>query len=254
MFLRDLTEPIGGQVNSTKPTPPTTTLNTDQPPQTSSTNTPAQNSANQSHMTNGYTSVVDGKALFDFQGQSSAELSLIEGQIVTNIKLVDGDWSEGSSNGQTGIFPTLYVELLDSGTSTQEPMPGSSLPVSVLSPPDSLSSPPVSVLSPPDSISSPPVSVLSPPDSISSPPDSLSSSPVSVLYDFEAENAEEVTLTAGQSVTIIREDVQGWVRVRTSSGVEGLCPSAFLQMPADGKESNGIEINGSNRSSSSEGW
>lgn len=219
MFLRDLTEPIGGQVNSTRSTPPTTTLNTDQPPQTSSTNTPAQNSANQSHMTNGYTSVVDGKALFDFQGQSSAELSLIEGQIVTNIKTVDGDWSEGSSNGQTGIFPTLYVELLDSGTSTQEPMPGSSLPVSVLSPPDSLSFP-----------------------------------PVSVLYDFEAENAEEVTLTAGQSVTIIREDVQGWVRVRTSSGVEGLCPSAFLQMPADGKESNGIEINGSNRSSSSEGW
>ena len=240
MFLRDLTEPIGGHVNSTRSTPPTTTLNTDQPPQTSSTNTPAQNSANQSHMTNGYTSVVDGKALFDFQGQSSAELSLIEGQIVTNIKLVDGDWSEGSSNGQTGIFPTLYVELLDSGTSTQEPMPGSSLPVSVLSPPDS--------------ISSPPVSVLSPPDSISSPPDSLSSSPVSVLYDFEAENAEEVTLTAGQSVTIIREDVQGWVRVRTSSGVEGLCPLAFLQRPADGKESNGLEINGSNRSSSSEGW
>ena len=219
MFLRDLTEPIGGQVNSTRSTPPTTTLNTDPPPQTSSTNTPAQNSANQSHMTNGYTSAVDGKALFDFQGQSSAELSLIEGQIVTNIKTVDGDWSEGSSNGQTGIFPTLYVELLDSGTSTQEPMPGSSLPVSVLSPPDSLSSP-----------------------------------PVSVLYDFEAENAEEVTLTAGQSVTIIKEDVQGWVRVRTSSGVEGLCPSAFLQMPADGKESNGIEINGSNRSSSSEGW
>ncbi|XP_067935814.1 dynamin-binding protein-like [Watersipora subatra] len=58
---------------------------------------------------------VIGKVLFDFHAECSTELSLVQGQLVSNIRQVDGDWSEGSYAGQTGIFPSAYVEMVDPG-------------------------------------------------------------------------------------------------------------------------------------------
>lgn len=58
-------------------------------------------------------STVTGRALYEFVAENPSELSLIEGQLVTNIRWVDADWSEGTSNGQTGMFPALFVEALD---------------------------------------------------------------------------------------------------------------------------------------------
>ncbi|GFR98946.1 sorbin and SH3 domain-containing protein 1 [Elysia marginata] len=52
------------------------------------------------------------KAKYNFAGQSSVELSLKKGELVTLLRHVDENWCEGRIHGQQGIFPTSYVEIL----------------------------------------------------------------------------------------------------------------------------------------------
>lgn len=41
---------------------------------------------------------------------------------------------------------------------------------------------------------------------------------VKVLYDFEAESEKEIDLKAGESVTVLEEIDENWLRGRTSDG------------------------------------
>eukprot|EP00516_Mucochytrium_quahogii_P004005 CAMPEP_0203761020 /NCGR_PEP_ID=MMETSP0098-20131031/14192_1 /ASSEMBLY_ACC=CAM_ASM_000208 /TAXON_ID=96639 /ORGANISM=" , Strain NY0313808BC1" /LENGTH=949 /DNA_ID=CAMNT_0050654823 /DNA_START=76 /DNA_END=2925 /DNA_ORIENTATION=- len=51
------------------------------------------------------------KALFDFEGQESDDLSFSEGDVIVVLNKVNDDWWEGRApNGQTGIFPKNFVE------------------------------------------------------------------------------------------------------------------------------------------------
>jgi drebrin-like protein len=44
------------------------------------------------------------------------EIELKEGEYVTNIDMVDEDWWMGeNAKGQTGLFPSNYVELVEDG-------------------------------------------------------------------------------------------------------------------------------------------
>uniref|UniRef100_A0ACB8EX17 Uncharacterized protein n=1 Tax=Sphaerodactylus townsendi TaxID=933632 RepID=A0ACB8EX17_9SAUR len=49
---------------------------------------------------------------FDFQAESSKELTLQKGDIVYIHKEVDRNWLEGEHHGRVGIFPANYVEVL----------------------------------------------------------------------------------------------------------------------------------------------
>ncbi|KAI1006474.1 hypothetical protein K3495_g1746 [Podosphaera aphanis] len=51
---------------------------------------------------------------YDYEKAEENELELVEGQYVTDIDMVDDDWWMGTnSKGETGLFPSNYVELLE---------------------------------------------------------------------------------------------------------------------------------------------
>ncbi|GJC92351.1 SH3 domain-containing protein [Colletotrichum higginsianum] len=51
---------------------------------------------------------------YDYEKAEENELELREGEYVTNIEMVDEDWWMGTnSQGESGLFPSNYVELVD---------------------------------------------------------------------------------------------------------------------------------------------
>ncbi|KAI9831410.1 MAG: hypothetical protein M1826_003583 [Phylliscum demangeonii] len=53
---------------------------------------------------------------FDYEKAEDNEIDLVEGQLVTNIDFVDDDWWMGqNSQGESGLFPSNYVELVEDG-------------------------------------------------------------------------------------------------------------------------------------------
>ncbi|KZL69091.1 actin binding protein (SH3 domain-containing protein), partial [Colletotrichum tofieldiae] len=51
---------------------------------------------------------------YDYEKAEENELELREGEYVTNIEMVDDDWWMGTnSRGESGLFPSNYVELVD---------------------------------------------------------------------------------------------------------------------------------------------
>lgn len=61
---------------------------------------------------------------YDYEKAEDNELELREGEYVTNIDMVDEDWWMGTnSQGETGLFPSNYVELVE-----DEPVDDAALP------------------------------------------------------------------------------------------------------------------------------
>lgn len=55
-------------------------------------------------------------AQYDYEKAEDNELELHEGERVTNIDMVDDDWWMGqNSRGESGLFPSNYVELVEGG-------------------------------------------------------------------------------------------------------------------------------------------
>ncbi|KAB5580125.1 hypothetical protein GE09DRAFT_1167714 [Coniochaeta sp. 2T2.1] len=56
---------------------------------------------------------------YDYEKAEDNEVDLVEGEYVTNIEMVDDDWWMGTnSKGESGLFPSNYVELEASGDPT----------------------------------------------------------------------------------------------------------------------------------------
>lgn len=49
--------------------------------------------------------------MFPYTAQNSDELTFYKGSVITVIGK-DGDWWKGEVNGQTGLFPSNYVQTL----------------------------------------------------------------------------------------------------------------------------------------------
>lgn len=55
---------------------------------------------------------------YDYEKAEDNEIELVEGDYVTNIEMVDDDWWMGTnSKGESGLFPSNYVELVEEETS-----------------------------------------------------------------------------------------------------------------------------------------
>ena len=55
---------------------------------------------------------VEAVVEFDYQAAEEDELSLVKGDIITNVSKLDGGWWEGTLNGKTGMFPDNFVKVL----------------------------------------------------------------------------------------------------------------------------------------------
>ncbi|KAF9957626.1 hypothetical protein BGZ72_001611 [Mortierella alpina] len=71
--------------------------------------------------TPGMVQILQAKALFDCHGDEDSELTFLEGDILTNVRVTSEDgWLHGrlERTGEEGLFPDNYVELIHLPTST----------------------------------------------------------------------------------------------------------------------------------------
>eukprot|EP00056_Hartaetosiga_gracilis_P000329 m.37851 g.37851 ORF g.37851 m.37851 type:complete len:601 (+) comp10161_c0_seq2:137-1939(+) len=60
--------------------------------------------------------MTQARALYDFDGATEGEVNLHIGDVITVLRQDIGEgWWEGQVNGQTGIFPASYVEVIQQG-------------------------------------------------------------------------------------------------------------------------------------------
>ncbi|KAG5848454.1 hypothetical protein ANANG_G00098620 [Anguilla anguilla] len=52
-------------------------------------------------------------ALFDFEGESSDELSFAEGDVIGLKEYIGEEWARGELNGYVGLFPLTFVEVVE---------------------------------------------------------------------------------------------------------------------------------------------
>jgi hypothetical protein len=61
---------------------------------------------------------------YDYEKAEDNEIELVEGDYVTNIEMVDEDWWMGTnSKGDSGLFPSNYVELVEDDAHEEPPAP-----------------------------------------------------------------------------------------------------------------------------------
>jgi hypothetical protein len=66
---------------------------------------------------------LQARAKFDFTAENDAELSFRIGDVVTIVNQDDPGWWEGELNGQRGLFPYNYVEILAKAPPPRGPAP-----------------------------------------------------------------------------------------------------------------------------------
>jgi hypothetical protein len=54
---------------------------------------------------------VEAKVEFDYKAQEPDELTITKGDIITNIKQMEGGWWEGDLHGKRGVFPDNFVKV-----------------------------------------------------------------------------------------------------------------------------------------------
>lgn len=117
---------------------------------------------------------------YDYEKAEDNEIELREGEFVTNIEMVDEDWWMGqNSRGETGLFPSNYVELVDDA--------GASGPA------------PVQQEEP----------AAAPP---AGPAGGAKSSPTAVAqYDYEAAEDNEISFPEGATITDVVSFPEDWM-------------------------------------------
>lgn len=58
-------------------------------------------------------------ALYTYQATSADELSFHKGSVISVLSKDEGDWWTGELNGKNGLFPSNYVQPLDSLKSSE---------------------------------------------------------------------------------------------------------------------------------------
>ena len=111
---------------------------------------------------------------YDYEKAEDNELELVEGDYVTNIEMVDDDWWMGqNSRGESGLFPSNYVELVDDDDSGAAPAASHAQPDPV------------------------PVPAAAPPGG------SSKGATATALYDYEAAEDNEITFPEDAKITNI---------------------------------------------------
>ncbi|MPC31085.1 Vinexin [Portunus trituberculatus] len=130
-----------------------------------------------------------GRAVFSFKAQYPNELTFKKGEIVHLVQHVDSHWTLGRSGDAEGIFPTSYVDIIVDCPHSEEQ--------------HFLTRPEV-------------------------PPSALQVVQAVAQYDFQAEQAGDVSMKKGDFLTVIKEVDNNWVVVENTTGSKGMCPKNYL--------------------------
>jgi hypothetical protein len=150
-------------------------------------------SADQGGHTSGKRAVIQ----YDYEKAEDNELELAEGDYVTNIEMVDEDWWMGTnSKGESGLFPSNYVELVEGEEEALE----APTPVAPAAGPA---------------------------------PGALTSAPsgptASAIYDYEAAEDNELSFAEGAIITGLKFPDEDWW-FGHYDGKSGLFPANYVQL------------------------
>ncbi|KAJ5162471.1 hypothetical protein N7492_007863 [Penicillium capsulatum] len=149
---------------------------------------------------------------FDYEKAEDNEIELREGEIVTEIDMVDEDWWLGvNAQGQRGLFPANYVEVVEDGHA------GSQAPVHAAEPEPGPEPEPVPV----------PVPAPAP---ASAPVDSKGST-ATAIYDYEAAEDNELSFPENAKIVNVEFPDDDWW-LGEYKGARGLFPANYVQLDA----------------------
>ncbi|KIW07453.1 uncharacterized protein PV09_01425 [Verruconis gallopava] len=135
---------------------------------------------------------------YDYEKAEDNEIELIEGQYVTNIEMVDEDWWMGQNEkGETGLFPSNYVELVEEQDTTTSA----------------------------HAISH--VESAEPP--VPSQPDTGAGRTATAQYDYEAAEDNELSFPDGAKITNVEFPDEDWW-FGEYGGKSGLFPANYVQL------------------------
>ncbi|KAK2624238.1 hypothetical protein QTJ16_006188 [Diplocarpon rosae] len=134
---------------------------------------------------------------YDYEKAEDNELELVEGEYVTNIEMVDEDWWMGTnSRGESGLFPSNYVELVEGEEEEAEAPP-------------------------------PPAAPVAAPAPIA--PSKASGPTATAIYDYEAAEDNELSFEEGETVTDLEFPDEDWWFGHVG-GKSGLFPANYVQL------------------------
>ena len=121
---------------------------------------------------------------YDYDADESNEISLKEGEHVTDIDMVDDDWWMGTNaEGQSGLNPRNYVKLVEDGDTV-----GGSAPEAVESTHAAVAAPPA------------------PPAGPAASEEASGGATATSIYDYEAAESNEISFPEGAKITnIVRQ-------------------------------------------------
>uniref|UniRef100_A0A914DN58 Uncharacterized protein n=1 Tax=Acrobeloides nanus TaxID=290746 RepID=A0A914DN58_9BILA len=158
---------------------------------------------------------VSAVAKFPYEPQRDDELRLNKGDIVKIVEKSPDGWWKGEIYGQTGWFPSNYVEETSNGFDNSfnaRPLPGLA-------------------------------DMGKPPSAFSNNHSALEV--VIALYSFEAQNAEELSFSKGERLEVIEHPIHDpeWWKAKNAKGQVGLIPTNYIEVVND-KPPAVIESNG----------
>ncbi|KAF4628204.1 hypothetical protein G7Y89_g9954 [Cudoniella acicularis] len=136
---------------------------------------------------------------FDYEKAEDNEIELVEGEYVTNIEMVDEDWWMGTNqNGESGLFPSNYVELVE-----EEEAPAAAPPPIIREPAPA------------------PAPVAS--------PAAPSGPTATAIYDYEAAEDNELSFEENAKITGLEFPDEDWW-FGHYNGKSGLFPANYVQL------------------------
>ena len=179
------------------------------------------------------------RTLYPFEGELTDELSFDANDIVTLIQHVDEQWIEGELDGKIGLFPANYVEIVvdcpyaypDNDTVTEIPHSESqtSFDLDCISE-NAQSDCQVGDLQADSSIVTETKQILADENETNENVTDIGEHFALVLHPFDAETSQDLSVSEGETVTVISQIDDNWILVENEHGSRGMCPVSFLDI------------------------
>ncbi|XP_071502696.1 SH3 domain-containing kinase-binding protein 1-like [Diadema antillarum] len=163
--------------------------------------------------------MVEAEVEFDYEAVNLDELTLTKGDVIKNIKMMEGGWWEGEVGGKRGMFPDNFVKVIKD----KEKEKGSSMKSKTQAP-----------LANGDAAAS---SGMNTPDQDSKVTKREGGSKkrlmrAKVAYSYNPQNDDELELVVNETVEVLNQPEEGWWE-GIINGKQGMFPSNFVNIIKD---------------------